>query len=116
MEALVGSVLGYYADKYLENLKPGDLRLSLWGAARLWVWVCVGARGRNADAARAGGGGDQQQGGDLVLRNLTLKLQGAGRPTPPPAVPGLVGRAGLVLTHWPRTQSWRRACRRRCVC
>jgi len=31
MEALVSSILGYYADKYIENLKPGDLRVSLWG-------------------------------------------------------------------------------------
>ena len=31
MEALVGSIVGYYADKYIENLRPGDLRLSLWG-------------------------------------------------------------------------------------
>ena len=85
MEALVGSVIAVYADKYIENLRPGDLRLSLWGTSR------SGRRPpphhHHAPPTNSGalttsgyGGGPLAAlapGGDLVLRNLTLKLHGA---------------------------------------
>mgnify|MGYP006932270187 CR=1 FL=1 len=61
MEALLRPLLQYYASEYLKNIRPEDLELSLWGAFLLLIAVF------NWDAI----------GGDLVLRNLELRQDGA---------------------------------------
>ena len=66
-ESQVSALALYYAEKYIANLRPSDLKLSLWGELshnhEPFVYITYIILG-----------------GDVVLKNLELRLDGWLRP------------------------------------